>query len=159
MSILSGEYKKAIPGSDPRPPEILFITAKTSVFPLSPEEQRDGTGAGMGTDDRADIADLHFPFHLGEGLFHQRRRGFGIFHTVRLADIDFAAVILAAVGILSHAVNQSLDRTFFGADFGFGDEMPCAVHIENGADAQNTTDKAGGSRYAAVCSIGSSLRI
>ena len=115
-----------------------------SVFALiSPEEEGDGTRAGMTSDGRPDTVDEDLAVKLREILFDEIRDCSRILRAGGIRDIAFSGVIRTVIGMLYHLVHDRLDDLLLRADLIARDQTALIIYVQERADIQETADKTG----------------
>ena len=118
-------YKTPIPGISC----ISYLLSRI-LFLVAHEEQGQSAGAGVGTDDRTQIADEGFLYAVF--FLYQGGQLFRIFHRVGMA-IKYGAVIPLALEF-AHLGHQGVDGGFAATGFDHADQVTRVVHMENRLD-------------------------
>ena len=100
------------------------------ILPLLPqEEQRHGTGAGMGTDHRADRGDDHRL--RPSGCLDHLSQGLGILQAIPVGDEHRGGLVCDGICIM---LGQCLQGGLTPPDLGHTDQVALIVHMEHRLD-------------------------
>ena len=107
----------------------------------------------MRTDEIANAVYFDFPIQLRKSTFHKIGNCPGVLITGRVRDVAFAAVIKTVLCMFLHLFNDLFDHSLLGSDFVAWDQAAEIIHVEQGADFQKSTYKAGSFCYTASLDI------
>ena len=115
-----------------------------SVFALiSPEEEGDGTRAGMTSDGRPDTVDEDLAVKLREILFDEIRNCSRILIAGGIRDIAFSGVIRTVFSMLDHLIHDRLNDFLLRADLIARNQTAEVIDVHERADVKETADETG----------------
>ena len=115
-----------------------------SVYALiSPEEEGDGTRAGMTSDGRPDTVDEDLAVKLREILFDEIRNCSRILIAGGIRDIAFSGVIRTVFSMLDHLIHDRLNDFLLRADLIARNQTAEVINVHERADIKKTADETG----------------
>mgnify|MGYP000375091963 CR=1 FL=1 len=108
----------------------------------APEEQRNGAGAGVAADGRADIVYLDLAVEFGEAFLNKRGNFLCILNAAGLSDIALAGIIKAVVCALLHTLDDRLYDLFLRADLFPGNKSAEVIHVKQRTYIEHRSEEA-----------------